>query len=86
MPDVENLTSDHVDLSNAFAARRYFRKFEAITAHLDRVAARMEREGALSKVDVAILTDYVGRLAATTADGSVLPDGRVILDEVITVP
>lgn len=65
MPDVENLTSDHVDLSNAFAARRYFRKFEAITAHLDRVAARMEREGALSKVDVAILSEYVGRLAAT---------------------
>ena len=27
----ENLTRDHVGLTDTFAARRYFRKFEAIT-------------------------------------------------------
>jgi len=65
MADVNNLTHDHVDLSDAFAARRYFRKFEAITTHLGRVAATMEAEGSLSKIDVAILSDYVDRLAGT---------------------
>ena len=40
--------SDHVGLTDSFASRRYFRKFEAITGHLSRVAATMEAEGALS--------------------------------------
>ena len=60
-----NLTRDHVDLSDTFAARRYFAKFEAITGHLARVAAEMEVDGRLSRADVGVLTGYVQRIAAT---------------------
>ena len=59
------LTHDHIDLSDGFAARRYFRKWDAITGHLARVAATMESEGSLSKLDVTVLTDYVQRLSGT---------------------
>ncbi|MFT6606946.1 MAG: hypothetical protein ACJA2X_002149 [Halocynthiibacter sp.] len=59
------ITNDHIDLSDAFAARRYFRKFEAITGHLGRVAATMEKEGSLSKIEVTVLTQFLGSLAAT---------------------
>jgi len=65
MPDevTQALTLDHVDLSDGFAARRYFRKFEAITGHLARVAATMEAEGTLTRADVAVLSDYIARLS-----------------------
>jgi hypothetical protein len=64
MTDID-LTRDHVGLSDTFAARRYFAKFEAITAHLGRVAAVMEREGTLSKLEVKVLGRYVRALAGT---------------------
>ncbi|MDF0600734.1 hypothetical protein P1J78_08330 [Psychromarinibacter sp. C21-152] len=60
-----DLSRDHAGLTDTFAARRYFRKFEAITGHLARVAAVMEREERLSKLDVKVLGDYVQRLAGT---------------------
>lgn len=59
------ITKDHIDLSDAFAARRYFSKFEAITGYLGRVAATMEKERSLSKVEVAVLTQYLKSLATT---------------------
>lgn len=59
------LTHDHVGLSDTFAARRYFRKFEKITAHLGRVAAAMETERRLSKTDVAIIGAYVEAIGRT---------------------
>ena len=64
MPD-HTLTADHVALDDSFAARRYFRKFETITAHLARVAAEMEKDGSLSREDAGILATYVGRIATT---------------------
>lgn len=60
-----DLTRDHADLTDTFAARRYFAKFEAITGHLARVAAVMEREGSFSKLDVKVVGRYVGAIAAT---------------------
>ncbi|MDJ0629276.1 MAG: hypothetical protein QNJ44_13540 [Rhodobacter sp.] len=64
MTDVD-LTRDHTGLTDTFAARRYFRKFEAITAHMVRVAGVMEREGTLSKLDARVLGKYVQAIAET---------------------
>ncbi len=52
-------TKDHVGLTDTFASRRYFRKFEAITTHLTRVAAQMQAEGDVSKEQVQIITRYL---------------------------
>lgn len=66
MSDVkEELTRDHIPLTDTFAARRYFAKFDRITGHLARVAGVMEREQRLSKIDVEILGHYIGALDAT---------------------
>ncbi|WP_235857805.1 hypothetical protein [Marimonas lutisalis] len=56
---------DHVGLSDTLASRRYFAKFEAITAHLTRVAAQMRAEGQLGAEDVEILTRYIVALGYT---------------------
>ena len=57
--------NDKVGITDTFASRRYFAKFERITAHLGRVAGMMEAEGTLSKPEVAVLTRYVVRLSLT---------------------
>ncbi|MEM6658446.1 MAG: hypothetical protein AAF496_14895 [Pseudomonadota bacterium] len=64
MSDV-NPTQDHVGLTDTFASRRYFRKFEVITVHLLRVAATMEAEGAISKQEVRIVSRYLSGLLYT---------------------
>lgn len=56
---------DRAALTDLFASRRYFAKFEKITAHLGRVAAVMQAEGALSKREVEVLTAYVQAIAYT---------------------
>jgi hypothetical protein len=58
-------SNDHVGLTDTFASRRYFRKFEAITGHLTRVAATMQAEGAISKAEVSVLTGYLMALTFT---------------------
>lgn len=58
----EALSHDHMPLRDAFAVRRYFAKFDRITTHLARVAATMETERSLSKLDVEIVSRYVGAL------------------------
>ncbi|WP_171206396.1 hypothetical protein [Ruegeria sp. HKCCA0235A] len=58
-------TLDHVGLTDTFASRRYFRKFEVITVHLLRVAATMEAEGAISKQEVQIVSRYLSGLLYT---------------------
>ncbi len=60
-----DLTRDHVALSDTFAARRYFRKFEGITGHLAGVSAEMEKDGSLTRTDAEILGTYMARIAAT---------------------
>ncbi|MBT3141156.1 hypothetical protein DS909_11835 [Phaeobacter gallaeciensis] len=57
--------NDHVGLTDTFASRRYFRKFEGITVHLLRVAANMEADGAVSKEEVKIISRYLSGLLYT---------------------
>ncbi len=61
----ESQKTDHIDLSDLFVSRRYFKKFERITAHLTRVAAVMQADGALRKDEVEILAGYVQGLSYT---------------------
>jgi hypothetical protein len=59
------LTHDHVGLSDTFAARRYFRKFEKIIGHLGGVTAAMEDERRLSEADEGVIGGYLQALANT---------------------
>lgn len=65
MADAKALDNDHVGLSDTFASRRYFAKFERITGYLGRVAAVMQAEGDLNKTEVEVLTRYVQGIAYT---------------------
>lgn len=56
---------DRTGLTDTFASRRYFRKFEAITGHLTRIAGVMEAEGRLDRTEVKILTRYLTALTFT---------------------
>ncbi|WP_425044803.1 hypothetical protein [Primorskyibacter sp. S87] len=56
---------DHTGLTDSFASRRYFRKFETIVVHLLRVAATMEAEGEVSKDEVRIVSRYLSGLLYT---------------------
>ncbi|HEX9856960.1 MAG TPA: hypothetical protein VGA75_01295 [Paracoccaceae bacterium] len=60
-----SLTDDHARLHDTVVARRYFAKFDVITGHLARVAAEMEAEGRLTRLEARLLGGYVGRVAAT---------------------
>lgn len=62
---VDALAEDRQGVVDGFASRRYFRKFEAITQHLMRVASVVESEGALSRHEVKVLTRYVTSLNFT---------------------
>jgi hypothetical protein len=53
---------DHAELTDTQITRRYFSKFEKITAHLARVAGQMEVEGKLSRDEVDVLARYVIKL------------------------
>ncbi len=57
--------SDHFGLTDTFASRRYFAKFEGIMQHMLRVAGVMEVEGRLAREEVDILTRYAVRLTHT---------------------
>ena len=57
--------SSHTGLTDLFASRRYFRKFETIISHLGRVAAVMEAEGDLNRDEVKILTRYIAEMTFT---------------------
>lgn len=65
MPDIVGLASDHAGITDALAARRYFRQFEVITGHLGRVAASMHEAGELTRAEVRALSGYVQGLAGT---------------------
>lgn len=56
---------DHVGLTDTFASRRYFRKFEGIMQHMLDVAGVMEAEQHLNRDEVAILTRYAAKLTHT---------------------
>jgi hypothetical protein len=56
---------DATGLTDLFASRRYFRKFEGILQHMTRVAGVMEAEGRLRRDEVTILTRYASALHFT---------------------
>lgn len=60
-----DLARDQVGLTDGFAARRYFRKFDIITGHLPRVASAMKAEGRFTRPELDVLGDYVARIAGT---------------------
>lgn len=60
-----DMNQDHTSLTEPFASRRYFDKFEAITGHLRRVAGTMEAEGSLGREEVKVLTRYLMKLTFT---------------------
>ncbi len=62
-PGEIDVTREHAGLSDTFAARRYFRKFERITDHLPRVAAVMAREKAIRHSDLDIVGKYIEALS-----------------------
>lgn len=55
----DTLADDHSGLSDTFASRRYFRKFEAITGHLVEVVGVMRAEGALSRAEAKMVGRYL---------------------------
>lgn len=61
----EELVNDHLGITDTFAARRYFTKFETITSHLAQVADMMEKEDRLSKRDRKVVLNYIKRIALT---------------------
>ncbi|SPF79461.1 hypothetical protein [Pseudoprimorskyibacter insulae] len=62
---MNNPSADHRGITDTFASRRYFAKFESITAHLGRVAAVLQAEGALTKEEVAVMNRYIRGIAYT---------------------
>jgi hypothetical protein len=64
MPETP-LTADHAELYDTLVARRYFAKFDRITGHLARVAAELEKEGALTRLEARLIAGYIGKVAAT---------------------
>lgn len=59
------MQADHSALKDTYASRRYFRKFDAITGHMTRVAAQMKAEGALDNEEVELLTRYMAMIGYT---------------------
>lgn len=57
--------NDTTPIEDTRVTRRYFRKFERITQHMARVAAVMETEGTLTKVEVDVLARYIAGLTYT---------------------
>ncbi|MFY0647238.1 hypothetical protein [Sulfitobacter geojensis] len=59
---MSEVSRDHVGLSDTYASRRYFRKFEGIMQHMLHVAGVMQAEGQLNEDEVEILTRYAVKL------------------------
>ena len=57
--------NDRVGLSDTWASRRYFRKFEAITGHLARVVGLMEVEGTFTRQEVDLMARHIVALTYT---------------------
>lgn len=62
---MNSLTDDHAELYDTAIVRRYFDKFDRITGHLGRVAAELEGEGQLTKIEARVISAYVQRLNLT---------------------
>ena len=54
---------DHTELYDDLTARRYFAKFDRITAHMPAVAAELERDGHFTRPEIRLLAGYMEALA-----------------------
>lgn len=61
----EDLVRDHVGLQENRQARRYFAKFETILSYLPRVAAEMERDRRLTRLELDLMRLHLTGLNAT---------------------
>jgi len=61
----EALVKDHAELYDPEVARRYFAKFAQIGSHLGRVAAEIEAEGRLTRIEARVLGQYVAGVVGT---------------------
>ncbi|MFN7224269.1 MAG: hypothetical protein ACK4MS_09645 [Paracoccaceae bacterium] len=61
----DQLTEDHAELYDTLVARRYFAKFDRISAHLSRVSGELEAEGTLTRTEARVLGRYVTALATS---------------------
>ncbi len=61
----EDLVRDHAGLQENRQARRYFAKFGTILSHLPRVAAEMERDGRLTRLELDAVAHHLGGLDRT---------------------
>lgn len=53
---------DHTELYDDLTARRYFAKFDRITAHMPGVAAELERDGLFTRPEIRLLGGYLEAL------------------------
>ena len=61
----EDLVRDHAGLQENRQTRRYFAKFEAILSNLPRVAAEMERDGRLTRMELDAVALHLAALNRT---------------------
>ena len=66
MPETD-LTHDHAELSDAGLVRRYFAKFDRITAHLAEVAAELTLDHVLTRTEARLIGSHVTALRKTFA-------------------
>lgn len=59
----EKLTNDHAEITDTLLARAYFATFDRILGHLGRVAAELESEGALTRVESRALAGHLAALS-----------------------
>ncbi len=60
-----DLTHDHAELSDAALVRRYFAKFDRITAHLAEVAAELTVDQVLTRTEARLIGSHVEALRKT---------------------
>lgn len=54
---------DHTELYDDLTARRYFAKFDRLTAQMPAVAAELERDGHFTRAEIRLLAGYMEALA-----------------------
>lgn len=64
MPETP-LTSDHAEIHDTLVARAYFATFDRILGHLGRVAAELETEGRLTRIEARVIAGHLGALGRT---------------------
>ena len=59
---MQDLTRDHSEIYDTLVARRYFAKFDRIIGYLGRVAAELEGDARLTRIEARAVAEYVEAL------------------------